>query len=121
MAAELEDTLKRLVQNKAVIGTMVMNQDGIPIKSTLDIHVTTQYSGLINQLVDQGRVIIKINKITFVMSTFVSKRVLKSVRPISLYISIYFDIIRRRKITFRWNLNRKIKSTIFVYRQCLRR
>jgi hypothetical protein len=59
MAAELEETLKRLVQNKAVVGTMVMNQDGIPIKSTLDIHVTTQYSGLINQLVDQGRVIIE--------------------------------------------------------------
>ena len=58
MAAELEETLKRLVQNKAVIGTMVINSDGIPIKSTLDIHVTTQYSGLINQLVDQGRVII---------------------------------------------------------------
>ena len=59
MAAELEDTLKRLVQNKAVIGTMVINCEGIPIKSTLDVHVTTQYSGLINQLVDQGRVIIK--------------------------------------------------------------
>ena len=56
MAAELEETLKRLVQNKAVIGTMVINNEGIPIKSTLDIHVTTQYSGLINQLVDQGTV-----------------------------------------------------------------
>ena len=61
MAAELEDTLKRLVQNKAVIGTMVINSDGIPIKSTLDIAVTTQYSGLINQLVDQGRVILNYN------------------------------------------------------------
>ena len=56
MAAELEETLKRLVQNKAVIGTMVINSDGIPIKSTLEISITTQYSGLINQLVDQGRV-----------------------------------------------------------------
>ena len=56
MAAELEDTLKRLVQNKAVIGTMVTNSDGIPIKSTLEVQVATQYSGLINQLVDQGRV-----------------------------------------------------------------
>ena len=56
MAAELEDTLKKLVQNKAVIGTMVTNSDGIPIKSTLEVQVATQYSGLINQLVDQGRV-----------------------------------------------------------------
>ena len=60
MAAELEDTLKRLVQNKAVIGTMVTNSEGVPIKSTLDVNVATQYSGLINQLVDQGRVILKI-------------------------------------------------------------
>ena len=38
---------------KGVIGTIVVNNDGIPIKSTLDNHTTTQYAGLINQLVDQ--------------------------------------------------------------------
>ena len=31
----------------------MVNNDGIPIKSTLDNHTTTQYAGLINQLVDQ--------------------------------------------------------------------
>ena len=36
-----------------MIGTIVVNNDGIPIKSTLDNHTTTQYAGLINQLVDQ--------------------------------------------------------------------
>ena len=53
----VEETLKRLVQHKAVIGTIVVNCEGIPIKSTLDNHTTTQYSGLINQLVDQAKVI----------------------------------------------------------------
>ncbi len=53
MASEVEETLKRLVAHKGVIGTIVVNNDGIPIKSTLDNHTTTQYSGLINQLVDQ--------------------------------------------------------------------
>ena len=56
MSTEVEETLKRLVQHKAVIGTIVVNSEGIPIKSTLDNHTTTQYSGLINQLVDQAKV-----------------------------------------------------------------
>ena len=53
MSSEVEETLKRLVAHKGVIGTIVVNNDGIPIKSTLDNHTTTQYAGLINQLVDQ--------------------------------------------------------------------
>ena len=61
MSTEVEETLKRLVQHKAVIGTIVVNSEGIPIKSTLDNHTTTQYSGLINQLVDQAKVYILIN------------------------------------------------------------
>ena len=53
MSSEVEETLKRLIAHKGVIGTIVVNNDGIPIKSTLDNHTTTQYAGLINQLVDQ--------------------------------------------------------------------
>ena len=59
MATEVEETLKRLVSHKAVIGTIVVNYDGIPIKSTMDNHTTTQYSGLINQLVDQAKAMFK--------------------------------------------------------------
>jgi len=55
MASEVEETLKRLVAHKGVIGTIIVNSEGIPIKSTLDQHTTTQYSGLINQLVDQAK------------------------------------------------------------------
>ena len=61
MSTEVEETLKRLVQHKAVIGTIVVNCEGIPIKSTLDNHTTTQYSGLINQLVDQAKVRLKVS------------------------------------------------------------
>ena len=42
-----------------VIGTIVVNADGIPIKSTLDNHTTTQYSGLMIQLVDQAKTMFK--------------------------------------------------------------
>ncbi len=84
MAAEVEETLKRLVAHKGVIGTIIVNNDGIPIKSTLDNHTTTQvrlatpsngtydaqlstlflffllqYSGLLNQLVDQAKTMFK--------------------------------------------------------------
>ena len=59
MASEVEETLKRLVAHKGVIGTIIVNSDGIPIKSTLDSHTTTQYSGLINQLVEQARTMFK--------------------------------------------------------------
>ena len=38
---------------------MVVNSDGIPIKTTLDNHLTTQYAGLINQLVDQAKAMFK--------------------------------------------------------------
>ena len=67
MSSEVEETLKRLVSHKGVIGTIVVNNDGIPIKSTLDNHTTTQYAGLINQLVDQ----VKVLKILFYQNNFV--------------------------------------------------
>ena len=36
-----------------MIGTIVVNNEGVPIKSTLDNPTTVQYSGLLNNLVDQ--------------------------------------------------------------------
>ena len=59
MASEVEETLKRLVAHKGVIGTIVVNTDGVPIKSTLDNATTVQYSGLLNNLVDQAKTMFK--------------------------------------------------------------
>ena len=36
MASEVEETLKRLVGHKGVVGTVVVNNEGVAIKSTLD-------------------------------------------------------------------------------------
>ena len=47
MATEVEETLKRLGSHNSVKGTIVVNFDGIPIKSTMDPHTTTQYSGTV--------------------------------------------------------------------------
>jgi dynein light chain roadblock-type len=41
-----------------VIGTIVVNNEGVPIKSTLDNATTVQYSGLLNNLVDQVQFIL---------------------------------------------------------------
>ena len=59
MASEVEETLKRLVGHKGVIGTIVVNNEGVPIKSTLDNATTVQYSGLLNNLVDQAKTMFK--------------------------------------------------------------
>ncbi|XP_063134212.1 dynein light chain roadblock-type 2 isoform X1 [Rattus norvegicus] len=47
---EVEETLKRIQSHKGVIGTMVVNAEGIPIRTTLDNSTTVQYAGLLHQL-----------------------------------------------------------------------
>ncbi|CAD7674933.1 unnamed protein product [Nyctereutes procyonoides] len=42
--AEVQETLKRLQSQKGIQGIIVMNTEGIPIKSTMDNPTTTQYA-----------------------------------------------------------------------------
>mmetsp|Transcript_16086 Transcript_16086/g.39142 ORF Transcript_16086/g.39142 Transcript_16086/m.39142 type:complete len:102 (-) Transcript_16086:121-426(-) len=53
--SEVEETLRRLREHKGVIGVVIVNQDGIPIRTTLDQAVTVQYAGLITQLCSKAR------------------------------------------------------------------
>ncbi|XP_068170780.1 dynein light chain roadblock-type 1 [Antennarius striatus] len=53
--AEVEETLKRIQSQKGVQGVIIVNSEGIPIKSTLDNGSTVQYAGLIHQLVMKAR------------------------------------------------------------------
>ncbi|XP_065148506.1 dynein light chain roadblock-type 2 [Paramisgurnus dabryanus] len=53
--AEVEDTLKRIQGHKGVIGTIVVNGEGIPIRTTLDNSTTVQYAGLLHQLTLKAR------------------------------------------------------------------
>lgn len=53
--SEVEETLKRIQAHKGVIGIIVVNQEGIPIRTTLDNSTTVQYSGLIHQLAAKAR------------------------------------------------------------------
>uniref|UniRef100_A0A8C7BP93 Dynein light chain roadblock n=1 Tax=Neovison vison TaxID=452646 RepID=A0A8C7BP93_NEOVI len=51
----VEETLKRIQSHKGVIGTMVVNAEGIPIRTTLDNSTTVQYAGLLHQLTMKAR------------------------------------------------------------------
>ena len=49
----MEETLKRIQSHKGVAGVVVVNAEGIPIKTTMDNTTTVQYAGLISQLSDK--------------------------------------------------------------------
>lgn len=59
MAQEVEETMKRIQSHKGVVGTIVVNVEGIPIKSTMDNTTTVQYAGLISQLSDKARTVVR--------------------------------------------------------------
>ncbi|KAM8799254.1 dynein light chain roadblock-type 2 [Eudromia elegans] len=54
-SAEVEETLKRIQAHKGVVGTIVVNAEGIPIRTTLDNSTTVQYAGLLHQLTMKAR------------------------------------------------------------------
>jgi len=70
MANEVEESMKRLLSHKGVLGLVVINSDGIPIKSTLDNALSIEYAGQIQLLVEKARSMIKemdsTNDLTFV-------------------------------------------------------
>ncbi|KAK6185548.1 hypothetical protein SNE40_007756 [Patella caerulea] len=53
--SEVEETLKRIQSHRGVQGTIVVNSEGIPIRTTLDNSTTVQYAGLIHQLAQKAR------------------------------------------------------------------
>ncbi|XP_072013041.1 dynein light chain roadblock-type 2-like [Amphiura filiformis] len=55
MSAEVEETLKRIQSHKGVLGIIVVNQEGIPIRTTLDNSTTVQYAGLIHSVTQKAR------------------------------------------------------------------
>ncbi|XP_026322857.1 dynein light chain roadblock-type 2-like [Hyposmocoma kahamanoa] len=59
MANEAEETIRRLAAHKGVAGVIIVNGEGIPIKTTLDNHVSVQYAGLMSSLVDKARAVVR--------------------------------------------------------------
>ncbi|CAG9829065.1 unnamed protein product [Diabrotica balteata] len=59
MAQEVEETMKRIQSHKGIVGTIVVNSEGVPIKTTLDNTTTVQYAGLISSLADKARSVVR--------------------------------------------------------------
>eukprot|EP00049_Salpingoeca_infusionum_P017460 m.353050 g.353050 ORF g.353050 m.353050 type:complete len:98 (+) comp16673_c0_seq1:216-509(+) len=57
--SEVEDTLKRIASHKGVEGIVVVNKDGIAIRTTLDQSLTTQYASLISSLAAQASHVVR--------------------------------------------------------------
>ncbi|XP_035827311.1 dynein light chain roadblock-type 2-like [Aplysia californica] len=55
MSVEVEETLKRLGSHTGVVGIIVVNSEGIPIKSTLDNATTVHYASHLHNLTAKAR------------------------------------------------------------------
>jgi dynein light chain roadblock-type len=53
--AAVEETFKRLQSHKGVLGVLVLNADGISIRSTFDNDTTVQYAALVSQFTVKAR------------------------------------------------------------------
>jgi dynein light chain roadblock-type len=69
MSSDVEETLKRIQSHKGVLGVIIINSEGIPIKTTMDNAQTVQYAALIGQLTDKTRSTVRdldpTNELTF--------------------------------------------------------
>ena len=50
MSTEIEETIKRIQSHKGVKGVLIMNSEGMPIRSNLSTEDTEVYAALISQL-----------------------------------------------------------------------
>lgn len=57
--AAVEETFKRLQSHKGVIGVIIINSDGIAIRSTLDNDLTVQYAALMSQFTVKARGVVR--------------------------------------------------------------
>ncbi|CAD5112138.1 DgyrCDS1377 [Dimorphilus gyrociliatus] len=57
--SEVEDQLKKMMAHKGVVGVMIVNSDGVPIRTTLDNSTTVQHAALIQQLVTKAKSVIR--------------------------------------------------------------
>ena len=59
MSIEVEETLKRLMSHKGVKGVLIMNSEGIPIRSSLSPEETENYAALVSQLAQKAAGVVR--------------------------------------------------------------
>ena len=50
MSSEVEETMKRIQSHRGVKGVLIVNSDGVPIRSNLPSNETDTYAALVSQL-----------------------------------------------------------------------
>ena len=56
---QVEDTLERIQSHKGVVGLVIVSEDGIPIRTTLDNSTTLQYVAMCNALCGLARGVVR--------------------------------------------------------------
>ena len=59
MSTEIEETLKRIQSHRGVKGIMIINNDGIPIRSNLSQELADNYAALISQLSSKASSVVR--------------------------------------------------------------
>lgn len=57
--AQVEEMVKRLSDQKGVLGVIISNREGVSIRSTMDPEQSTQYSTLVAGLANQARAFVR--------------------------------------------------------------
>jgi len=57
--SDVEETLKRISSHKGVQGIIIVNSEGIPIRSTMDNEKTTHYSAMLLQLAMKAKSVVR--------------------------------------------------------------
>ncbi|XP_037711543.1 dynein light chain roadblock-type 1 [Drosophila subpulchrella] len=58
MSAEVEELLKRFQSFKNIIGIIVVDNDGIPIKTTLEYNLTLHYAAVMQAVREKARQVV---------------------------------------------------------------
>jgi dynein light chain roadblock-type len=57
---DVEETMKRINSHKGVLGIIIVNNDGIPIRTTFpDPAVTVQYAALVTHMASKARTVVR--------------------------------------------------------------
>eukprot|EP00803_Ostreobium_quekettii_P000340 evm.model.scf_691.3 EVM.evm.TU.scf_691.3 scf_691:18481-19188(-) len=55
----VDEALKRIRSHKGVLGVMIINARGVPLRTTLDAALTTQYAALLSHFTSKARCALK--------------------------------------------------------------
>ncbi|NXF29037.1 DLRB2 protein, partial [Nyctibius bracteatus] len=95
--AEVEETLRRIQGHRGVIGTIVINAEGIPIRTTFDNSTAVQYAGLLHELTMKARSAVRAldpeNDLTFLRIRSKKHEIMVAAGNISIKITIELYVL----------------------------